>query len=197
MNSIRKSRLWAATAVVLLSLGSAQGALTLTIDPVAHTFTWSGTVTVEGVSLVSEDYVFYTVGNVLSSGGGNADTTPGALGVSLSNGQGSRFSPMGGVGDTYVAAAGKVYAELGEISPGSGTTDFTITGNGVAYSYTWDGAPQYYLNNWASLDGVELFLQRDYTSFASVGQAVVVPEPSSALLAAGAAGLLFLRRRRK
>lgn len=196
----------------------AQAAITLTIDTLAKTFTWSGTATSD--SVLVGDWSSKTIqlgidswigGTYVNSGGG------GALGVSLppSNLFGTSVTPDSYAGIPIVAVnpsnpldptnsiriplALVEYRRIFSEDPASAPATLSITGDGQAYSYA--GAGQFRIDYLESLDGTELYFQDNQSgagvfNISSAGHIVVIPEPSSALLLIAAPFLFSLRRRR-
>ena len=196
----------------------AQAAITLTIDTLAKTFTWSGTAT-SGSVLVG-DWSSKTIQLGIDSWTGGTYVSAdgdGALGVSLppSSLLGTSVTPDFYSGIPIVAVnpsnpfdpTNSIKIPLAEVEyrrilpqdPTSAPITLIITGDGQAYSYA--GANQFRIDYLESLDGTELFFQDEQGgagvfNIGSAGHIVVIPEPSSALLLIAAPFLFSLRRRR-
>ncbi|WP_367871663.1 PEP-CTERM sorting domain-containing protein [Luteolibacter sp. Populi] len=187
-----------ASAIGALGIGCCDGAITLTIDTIHQTFTWTGSATSDTLELTTESYSPFRLGATDRVGGygvGGGDS------ISVVEEVGDRFSSQSPGAVVMVPADGTIHTDLGWIrSPRIGQqVRLAITGNGIAYSYAsevpWIGSP-------APLDGVQLYFQyqagADIINLGSAaGQVVVIPEPSSGMLLLGAGAGLALRRRRR
>lgn len=191
------------SAASALALGSAEGALTLTIDTLSHTFVWSGAATGDLIPVTAWENENFRLGDGSFNGGTTAGSGAGA--ITITNSGSSSFTQQTS-GSVYIAsntAAGTFYAYIGNAFGGSSGADvrFNFTTDGLAYSYSWVGIPQNHLEFYGTLDGRELFVQRlDGTQWvnvgAAIGEVVVVPEASSSLMMLGGVSGLLLRRRR-
>jgi hypothetical protein len=190
-------------AVPIFALGSAEGALTLTIDTLSRTFIWSGTVTTDELLVNIRRYESYRIGTS-SFNGGSTGIVAGAGALTLTRNGMADFTRDSSLGEIYVTSAAGlgVWSTLG--STGQSVTPseitFTLTGDGIPYAYATGDTSQALLDVYASLDGQQIHVQRlESGSFgnlgSAIGQVVVVPEPSGALLLLVASGLLLRRRR--
>ena len=187
----------------------AQAAVTLTIDTLAKTFTWSGTATSDFFSVPESEIKSIRLGTGSWIGGIAGDAGEGSLGVGLNPGSGASASLSAGswVGIPVLAGSqNSIYTDLAIVNNFSGipegpsTASLTITGNSQTYSYAdLDSGTMSYLE---SLNGTQLYFQDDQGGMgvfdigSAAGQVVVVPEPSGALFLLAAPLFLSLRRRR-
>lgn len=187
----------------------AQAAVTLTVDTLAKTFTWSGTATSDFFSIPELGSKSIRLGTGSWIGGIADDVGEGSLGVGLNPGSGASASLSVGSWAGIPVLAGSqnsIYTDLAIVSNFSGipegpsTASLTITGNSQTYSYAGlDSGSMSYLE---SLDGTQLYFQDDqggmgvFNIGSAAGQVVVVPEPSGALFLLAAPFFLSLRRRR-
>lgn len=188
----------------------AEGAITLLVDTNAKTFTWSGTATSNSFVVAYGGFQNLRLGMGSWNGGTSTENGNGGISTTLNVVSGSSTSLLEGFNPGQFVMAStqdSLYTDLGFVTktfssgfPGdeTATVSLTITGNGQTYSYASSLAnEQAFLE---SLDGADLYFQ-SYTGpvplnlGSAAGEIVVVPEPSSALLAL-AAPLALLRRRR-
>jgi len=205
--------------VALIAQLPANAAITLTIDTISKTFTWSGSATSDSVELAKESPKIIQLGIDGWIGGIYISDDAGApLGVSIAP-PSPRHVDITPAFDTGIPTVtvnpsnpfdptNSIRVRLGNVEyrppfsedPATVSASFSITGDGQAYSYaTLNGNRTAYLE---SLDGTVLYFQ-DYQGGGSIvnigtaGQIVVIPEPSSALLLIAAPFLFSLSRRRQ
>ncbi|QJE97945.1 hypothetical protein [Luteolibacter luteus] len=186
----------------------AHAAVTLTIDTLAKTFTWSGTATSEAI-VIPEDSMKSIrlgtgswIGGTLVSNEGDGSLAPSLIG-------GSGVSVMEGSFNGIPIVAGSqnsVYMDLAMLSyiggfpEGPTLAALTITADEQVYSYA--GLNGDALSYFESLDGTQLFFQDNqggagvFNIGSAAGQIVVVPEPSGALFLLAAPLCFSFRRRR-
>ena len=194
------------------------GALTLTVNTINQTLTWSGTATSTAIPLPEFQNSFITLGtkattNVNGRVPGTVESQPG-LGVSISQsfGAGDGFINADQPGQIYVnETTGNEFvaafvANYFLFAAGH-TATITLTGNDTPYLYVVPGNPnssleQSQIDFLATLDGTEIHFRTNNPNFvndtygsAGTINVILVPEPSTISL--GGLGLLALIARRK
>lgn len=196
--------------LAMLALLPAQAAVTVTIDTLAQTVTWSGSATSDTFVVPENDITYFRLGMgswiggtlVASSGGGSieANLGPGSVsGVFFSDSFSTGQIVVNGARDSFYTDLGTV-SNFGPVPGGPASVSVTISGDGQAHSYA--GLAAEVVDYLESLNGTQLYFQDDqggagvFNIGGPAAQMVVVPEPSSALLLL-AAPFLTLRRRRR
>ncbi|MCW1917061.1 hypothetical protein OJ996_25960 [Luteolibacter sp. GHJ8] len=186
-----------------------QAAVTVTVDTLAQTVTWSGTATSPLLVIAESDYRSIRLGFGDWTGGESATSSfEQSLNVSLSPQSdwqiylGESFASgqivLAHSRDSFYTQLGFL-TNTGSFSGGPLSASLTISGDGVARSYA--GLTASSLEFLESLDGTALYFQDDYGGAGifnlggPAGQIVVVPETSSILLLL-IAPLLTMRRKR-
>lgn len=197
-----------ATLLAIAGLMPVHGAITLTIDTVAKTFTWDGSAISESITLAEGEAAYIRLGNGTWNGGTQTSTGDESLsaGINFGSGWAMSFFKSPFIGQIVVAPApNTIVSDLGTImnsfsDSGTRTGTISVVADGVGYSYSdLSGGFIQYLE---SLDGVDLYFQNNKGGAGvsnignAVGQIVVIPEPATAALVALGA-TCFLRRRRK
>lgn len=193
----------------LLAQLPAQGALTLTIDTIAQTFTWTGSATSDAFAVEPLKSKFIRFGMGTRVGGSSLSFDGGgSLGVSFAGETGALINltphPNAGVS---VMSDGTFYTNIATILNVESLPEaeamfvsLSVSGDGQVYSFA--GLTPTSLDYLASLDGTLLYFQDNqggagvYNIGSAAGQVVVIPESSSTLLFLGGLTWLVARRNR-
>ena len=193
-----------------LALATADGAITLTIDSTAKTFSWTGSATSDPVVVAENSYLnlrlgFGTwIGGVLSGTGSGSLAVqpifpPGDFSASFSNSAIIGQLMVANTGNTLVSDLGTIQNSDDGSEGGPITASVSVNGNGQIYSYA--EYPESSMAFLESLNGTQLYFQDErggagvFNIGSPAAQVVVIPEPATAaLLALGAISLCRRRR---
>lgn len=193
-----------------LSLATADGAITLTIDSSAQTFSWTGSATSDPFVVAENSFVTIRLGSGTWIGGSLSGTGTDSLDVqpnlpsntfsayyfdSIFNGQ----LILADTRNSFVSELGSIQNFGGGFGSGPIIASVSVNGDGEVYSYAdYTDDSKAFLE---SLNGTQLYFQdeRGGAGVFNIGgpaaEIVVIPEPASAALLALGAISLFRRRR--